>query len=262
MSLLNRLFRWRSRVKTGAPDLHGSVETLSSHVSDENAHPSYLKKGQAVPTGQEANAIAQHRSDQLAHARHFARRPELITTLEEYNAAKNYDFVNDVNNYSRRTGVAPHVVTAFILRQVIEASKAEGVVPSNTGDGKQLLYSDSNGVIKVSTSSVGNANNPVYLLNGTLTPTNPVMTLAGNQTVTGRKTFSTLPQSNAVPTFDTDFVTKQYVDGRQSELPVGFCITTDKTVASAADVHTKIGYGTWELFSEVGTVGYMWKRIG
>ena len=63
-----RGFRWRTRVKIGTPEFGGTeLESLPSHVADDNAHPQYLKKGQAVPTGQEYTIMAKHNSYLLAH---------------------------------------------------------------------------------------------------------------------------------------------------------------------------------------------------
>ena len=116
MAIWQKLFRWRSRVKVGAPDVAGDIETLTAHVADPNAHPDYLKKGQAVPTGQEQTMLAVHRADPQAHAKTSVRRAELLKTLEQYKAAKDSELADTVNNYTK-TDPPPtrHVVTAYVL---------------------------------------------------------------------------------------------------------------------------------------------------
>ena len=124
MAIWQKLFRWRSRVKVGAPDVAGDIETLTAHVADPNAHADYLKKGQAVPTGQEQAMIAAHRADPQAHAKTSVRRAELLKTLEQYKAAKDSELADTVNNYTK-TNPPPtrHVVTAYVLAQVLAAFK-------------------------------------------------------------------------------------------------------------------------------------------
>lgn len=263
MSLISRLFRWRSRITTGAPEA-GSVVTLAGHVADENAHPSYLKKGQAVPTGQEHTVMAKHRADPLAHAKHNVRRSELMRTLDDYHAARDYDLSNVTNNF---TSLAPqsHVVTAYVLQLVLSeaiSTKQTGV-PFNLGDGTQLFVSDENGVLKLSTASAGSNKRPVYLSNGKLTPiaADAVM-VSTNQTIGGTKTFSSIPtvsSDSVVPARSTDLTTKKYVD-QLVYLPINFVVTTSIDINTPAAVKTAIGYGTWELMASVGKVGYMWKR--
>ena len=263
MSVFNKLFRWRSRVKTGAPDIQGDIETLSSHVNDENAHPSYLKKGQAVPTGQEQATLAKHRADPLSHVANLVRRPELLRTLAQYNAAKNSDLVNTINNYTKTSDqVTPHVVTAYVLAQVLASWQDETKLPTNVGDGTYLVYTDDNAVLRQSTSTVGSATEPVYLKNGKITKTDAMVNVAGNQTITGTKTFNTLPKTNATtPTLDNELVPKSYVDSKTGGLPVGFCVTTVSSINTASQVRDLIGYGNWALLIEVANVGYMWQRV-
>lgn len=264
MAIWQKLFRWRSRVKVGAPDVAGDIETLTAHVADPNAHPDYLKKGQAVPTGQEQTMIATHRADPQAHAKTSVRRAELLKTLEQYKAAKDSELADTVNNYTK-TNPPPtrHVVTAYVLAQVLAAFKSEmsGIV-NNVGNGRNLIYSNDSGVLTESHESVGTSTRPVYLFDGTLTELAYDVVLTGSdQTINGVKTFSSLPKSSAAPTQDNQLVNKAYVDAKtNTALPVGFCVVTDKSVSTAAQVAAKMTYGTWALMSEVANVGYMWKR--
>jgi len=180
------LFRWRSRVKTGNPEVAGnSVETLASHVSDTNAHPDYLKKGEAVPTGQEAFAIAQHASSKVAHASTNFRRDEGLKTVSQFRAARAADY-NDVPNNYYSNQPTRHIVTAYVLGLILDGyvdlDMFKNVVKRHydingrlgpVGDGSQLIYIENNadgfGYAVLSTKTIGSPTKPVYLKNGTVT---------------------------------------------------------------------------------------------
>lgn len=49
---------------------------------------------------------------------------------------------------------------------------------------------------------------------GSMSSVRTITYLQGNQTVSGKKTFTTLPESSVVPTTDNQLVNKKYVDGR------------------------------------------------
>ena len=259
-----RGFRWRTRVKIGTPEFGGTeLESLPSHVADDNAHPQYLKKGQAVPTGQEYTIMAKHNSYLLAHMRHLARRDELIRTKLEYQAVMNDEpYVDNANNYSK-TSPARHIVTAHALKEILDDYQKLDSIIRSCGDGTNLIYIDANGTGRVSDKNIGSTSRPVYLKNGMVTqlPYDAVLT-ATNQTIDGRKTFSTVPRlsSNAAyPVDDVDLVNVGYLK-QALRIPIGFHVITDRTITDASTVNTKLGYGTWSLAAEVGNVGYMWVR--
>ena len=118
-SLDSVTFRWHTRVKTGVPELGvGEIETLASHILDENAHPQYIRKGQAVPTGQEYTIVGRHNSYRLAHAPYLVRRDELVRTKTEFANACDGDYIDDANNYGRLAPIR-HVITAGALKAIL-----------------------------------------------------------------------------------------------------------------------------------------------
>ena len=258
------MFRWRTRVTTGVPEVGGmEVETLSSHILDENAHPQYLKKGQAVPTGQEYTIVGRHNSYLLAHMTHLARRDELIRTKEEYDSAKNdAPYVDDANNYSK-TAPKRHIMTARALGDVLNEYQRLDSIIRDCGDGTNLIYIDHAGAGHVSTANIGTLSRPVYLKNGRVTALNCDAVLTeNNQTINGRKTFSIVPNVTidaADPSADTDLVTVAYLK-KASRIPIGFHVITTRSFDTSAKVATALGYGTWSLAAEVGLVAYMWVR--
>ena len=229
------LFRWRSRVKTGNPEVAGnSVETLASHVADTNAHPDYLKKGAAVPTGQEAFAIAQHASNKVAHAPTNFRRDEGLKTVAQFRAARAADY-NDVPNNYYANQPTRHIVTAYVLGLILDGyvdlDMFKNVVKRHydtnnrlgpVGDGSQLIYIEDNadgfGYAVLSTKTIGSLTKPVFVKNGTVTPWSesigttlkPVYVNGGvvtavpyecvfaggniAQTITGLKTYTVIPK--------------------------------------------------------------------
>jgi len=236
---LTKIFRWRSRVKTAAASVAGgSVETLASHVADINAHPDYLKKGSAVPTGQEAAAIARHEISKIGHAKNYLRRGEALRTVDQFNDAKDTDFVENANNYMTGTP-QPHIVTAYVLNQLL-ASASDVMVKHNpgeaVGDGSQIIYVGSDGYVRLSTKNIGSNKIFVYLENGvikacTLTmggETTPVYLVNGefkegiecakrnapNLTRNSGKTEADVPTSPTPSKDDpnTMIATKKYVD--------------------------------------------------
>lgn len=263
-NILSSLFRWRTRVKIGTPEAVGSeIESISSHIADDNAHPQYLKKGQAVPTGQEYTTVAKHGSYLLAHMRNLTRRDELLRTKLEYQAVMNdAPYVDNANNYSK-TNPARHVVTAHVLKEILDDYQKLDSIIRSCGDGTNLIYIDANGTGRVSNRNIGSTTRPVYLKNGTVTPlTSDTVMTEGNQTINGRKEFSVVPRltsSAAYPSNDLDFVNVGYLK-QAIQIPVGFTVTTSTSISTASAVATKLGYGTWELAAEVGTFGYMWLR--
>ena len=291
MAIFSRIFRWRSRVKTGTPELAGnSIETLTSHVSDTSAHPDYFKKGAAVPTGQEAFAIAKHASSKIAHAPYELRRDEALKTLAQYEAAKGKDYVDDSNNFFKD---APnrHVLTAFVLGQIlanyVDVDMFKNVVKRRydenhrlgpVGDGSQLIYiaddADGFGYATVSTKNIGSVNRPVYVLGGVVKeiPYDCVVTGNVDQTINGVKTFVKIPKIEnklTMPIDDEDFVTVAYLKNLLNThrlIPIGgiYVHSIDPTdgVVPAEDIGTDsyLGYGEWELHAYVGNFAVMYKR--
>lgn len=271
-----KLFRWRSRVKTGSPEtVGGGVETLTSHVTDPNAHPQYLKKGSAVPTGQERTILGKHLADKLAHVWYMIRRGELLRTTTEFDAAKDTDYAAMQNNFLREVPV-PHVVTAYVLNQILaiyadkESLKEMVKHPYLTpvGDGTQLLQVQEDGFIVVSHENVGGAAEEgsetvargVYLSDGKITVLPYDSVLVGfDQLIDGTKTFNKTPKVSEAagdPMEDGDLVNLGYLK-RASQLPVN-SIYSNTDMADPAET---LGYGTWELIAELGNFGYAWKRV-
>ena len=262
-----KLFHWRSRVKTGTPEIGGEVETFSSHVTDTNAHPQYLKKGSAVPTGQEATTLGRHLADKLAHVWNLCRRPELLRTKTQFDVAKVHDYAAEDNNFMRNDPV-PHIVTAYVLEQILslyvdkESIKEMVKHPHLTevGDGTQLLRVQEDGFIVVSTSNVGTNVKAVYLKDGKLTelPYDSVLT-GFDQTIDGRKTFNVVPRLTPAagdPQDGRDLVPLDYLENK-FRFPINsiYCNT------DMADPATTLGYGTWSIVAELGHFGYAWKRV-
>ena len=265
MAIFDRLFRWRSRVKTGGPEITGGgVETLSSHTTDENAHPIYLKKGQAVPTGQEYYVMGLHTSDPKSHSKNVLLRAEALKTEAQYHAAKAADYVDNASNYDADIPVR-HIVTAYVLNLLLNKYVAKDDMPKDVGDGTNLIYVDPTGVFRVSNSNIGGSECPVYLKNGKITAlTHNVVFTETAQTINGKKTFSSMPDvtSGVYPVTDNDLVNLGWL--KSHIVPVGFC-TTSTTVIDGAEVTAsvvaaKYGYGTWQRIAELGNYGYLWLR--
>ena len=292
----SRIFRWRSRVKTGTPELAGnSVETLTSHVSDTNAHPDYLKKGTAVPTGQEAFMLAKHTSSKVAHAPYETRRDELLKTLAQYEQAKDQDLVDVANNYYKGVPMR-HVLTAFVLDQIlagyVDVDMFKNVVKRHydeeghlnaVGDGSQLIYIENNsdgfGYAMLSTKSIGSQTKPVYVVGGVVKEVPYECVLAGgnvDQNITGVKTFVKIPKisnANTLPSADVDFVTVAYLK-KYAQIPVGGVYThifktgrvtsgsttTEPVAYSESEIAAKLGYGTWAKLAYAGDYACMYVR--
>lgn len=184
--VITNVFRVRHRVRAGTPEAAGSsVETIASHVSDTNAHPDYLKKGGAVPSGQESAVLAMHASNQVAHAPVSIRRAETLKTKNQYDQAKSTDYVDMANNYFAGQPIR-HVVTAYVLNQIlkdyVDSAMFKNVVKRRmdidgtmgpVGDGSQLIFieddADGFGYAALSTKTIGSSIKPVFLNNGTIT---------------------------------------------------------------------------------------------
>ena len=276
-------FHWHSRVKTGGPEnINGDVETIPSHVSDENSHPSYLKKGQAVPSGQALYVMEQHRASTLSHVKNLVRRDELLGSHGEgdeavkdyYNANNNTDYNKSEANYSAATPIK-HVITSYALRCILQDYAPRQDLEA--GDGTNLIMLH-NGVASESDADIGTETRPVRLANGRITPlqSDAVMTGDVDQSVSGQKTFTkVVPRVSDIsimPKADVDLVTVAYLK-QARQIPVGFCMMTNTTVLNddgtdtgteytSAKVAEKLQYGEWEKIAELGHFAYVWLRIG
>ena len=184
--VITNVFRVRHRVRAGTPEAAGSsIETIASHVSDTNAHPDYLKKGGAVPSGQESAVLAMHAVNRVAHAPVSIRRAETLRTKNQYDQAKSTDYVDTANNYFAGHPIR-HVVTAYVLNQIlkdyVDSAMFKNVVKRRmdtdgsmgpVGDGSQLIFieddADGFGYAALSTKTIGSSIKPVFLNNGTIT---------------------------------------------------------------------------------------------
>jgi len=264
-------FHWHSRAKTGGPEnVNGDIETLASHVTDENSHPYYLKKGQVVPSGEAQIVFAQHvngTAGTSGHSKHFVRRDELMvgpedTVLAYYNQVKGTDYSNMVSNW-QADNPRKHVITAYILNIILGQYVLKSEMPRNWGDGTNLIYVDEHGNYCVSNANIGTEKRPVYLKNGRITalPSDSVL-VDGSQIINGKKRFSSCPSVTSIevsPSAPEDFVTIDYL--RRFLVPVGFCVTTNLDFTTSQDVHDALGFGVWQLKSEIGNFAYMWERI-
>lgn len=270
-----KLFRWKSRVKSGTPEVAGgAVETLASHVSDENAHPDYLKKGAVVPTGQEATSMGKHLADKIAHAWHLIRRPELLRTKAEFVRAKEKDYAQDFDNFLKAHGVEPHIVTAYVLGLILQDYVDKDTIKEMVkhkyqeavGDGSQLLYvagstdDAKDGFVHLSDKNIGTDIRPVYLKKGTITPLKHDAVLTdGDQVINGTKEFNKTPKvtiNAGDPQLDLDLVNLGYLK-RALQLPIHSIYSN----TDMADPRTTLGYGTWQIIAELGNFGYAWERI-
>lgn len=113
----NSSFRFRTKKTVGSPSAGGCGQiTLASHVGDTNAHPQYMKRGEKIG---EFN-IGPHLLDAISHADNFARRAELTEGKRDYLHHRFMSLLNDPNNYRAELEVKRHIITAYVLRQVLE----------------------------------------------------------------------------------------------------------------------------------------------
>lgn len=217
-----------------------------------------LKDFKAAPVEDEKTMLGRHTIDPLAHAPNVTSRKELLRTLEEFEAAKSLQLADDPNNYMRNDP-QPHVVTAYVLNQIISQftpsvsieelwkavrKNAEDITfcikrtdrTVGVGDGTQLLWVDATGVLQLSTQTIGDVHQPVFLRNGKL------------QTITGPV------GSEETPVYIDE--TGTFQECKMSVFPVGSCFIT----AEQTNPNSMLGYGTWTLVAEVGHVGFIWRR--
>lgn len=125
----NSSFRFRTKKVVGSPNAVGCGQvTMASHQGDSNAHPQYLKKGETVGTF----SIASHLASELDHAMRYARRMEIVEGKRDYLMNRYVSLVNDPNNYNALLEPRRHIITAYVLRHILEdMGLDEGV---NIGD--------------------------------------------------------------------------------------------------------------------------------
>lgn len=111
-------FKFGIRKAVGTPSAEGAMgtETLASHTSNPSAHADYVRKGCIPKVFDET----EHLLTKTAHASNYLRRDEVMTSRLEYVLAKDKSYTKDSSNYMKESGLQRHVVTAFVLRQVLD----------------------------------------------------------------------------------------------------------------------------------------------
>ena len=86
-------------------------------------------------------------------------------------------------------------------------------ISDDTPDSKTIVRFDAIISGQITTVSIRkNSTRTLGIMVNSETRTNAVLTSAVNQTISGTKTFATLPESSVVPTTDNQLVNKKYVD--------------------------------------------------
>lgn len=111
-------FRFGIRKAVGTPSAEGAMgtETLASHTSNPSAHADYVRKN-CIPRVFDET---EHLLNKTVHASNYLRRDEVMTSHMDYILAKDTSYTKDSSNYTKEDGVKRHVVTAFVLRQVLD----------------------------------------------------------------------------------------------------------------------------------------------
>ena len=130
MATISNDFRFRVSKAVGSPSVQGAagVETLANHTESVNPHPQYMRK---TAVKDEFNPT-EHIQKRSQHARNYALRDELMTTKLEYEKYKGTSLSRDANNYLAPHGVKAHVVTAFVLNQILADVGLDGSVAALT----------------------------------------------------------------------------------------------------------------------------------
>jgi len=123
-------FRFRVSKAVGSPAVQGaaSVETLANHTSNPQPHPQYMRKS-AV---EQSKNLTEHLQSRTDHARNHALRDELMTSKLEYEKYKNISLSRDASNYLAPSGIKAHVITAFVLNQILQDVGLDGSVKALT----------------------------------------------------------------------------------------------------------------------------------
>ena len=111
-------FRFGVRKTVGSPSVEGAmgIETLASHAANPSAHCDYVRKG-TIPR---VFDVSEHLTNPLDHCNGFLRRDEVMTSHLEFVKAKLKSYTGDASNYQKLSGLQRHVVTAFVLNQVLD----------------------------------------------------------------------------------------------------------------------------------------------
>lgn len=111
-------FKFGIRKAVGTPSAEGAMgtETLASHTSNPSAHADYVRKN-CIPRVFDET---EHLLSKTVHASNYLRRDEVMTSRLDYVLAKDSSYTKDSSNYMKEDGVRRHVVTAFVLRQVLD----------------------------------------------------------------------------------------------------------------------------------------------
>ena len=119
-------FRFRVSKAVGSPSVQGaaSMETIANHTEDPHPHPQYMRKSYV---GLEFD-LTQHLARRLDHANNYALRDEITTTKLEYEKYKLISLAHDASNYLSLTGVKPHLITSFVLNQILKDVGIDGSV--------------------------------------------------------------------------------------------------------------------------------------
>ena len=123
-------FRFRVSKAVGSPSVQGagSMETLANHTENPHPHPQYMRKSYVgLDLG-----LTEHLANRLHHARNYALRDELTTTKLEYERYKLISLARDVSNYMAESGVKAHVITAYVLNQILDDVGLDGSVEALT----------------------------------------------------------------------------------------------------------------------------------
>ena len=110
-------FRFRVSKAVGSPSVQGAagIETLANHTENPHPHPQYMRKSY-VGMGM---TFTEHFASRTHHARNHALRDELTTSKLEYERYKLISLVHDADNYLADSGIKAHVITAYVLNQIL-----------------------------------------------------------------------------------------------------------------------------------------------
>lgn len=113
----NSSFRFRTKKVVGSPSAEGNGQhTIASHIGDADPHPNYLLKGEESRPFD----ISEHLAAVLDHAVGYIRRGEVAEGKRDYLQNRFLSLINDPNNYGALLQAKRHVITAYVLNQVLE----------------------------------------------------------------------------------------------------------------------------------------------
>ena len=123
-------FRFRVSKAVGSPSVQGAatMETLANHTENPHPHPQYMRKSYV---GMEMG-LTEHLANRLHHARNYALRDELTTSKLDYERYKLQSLAHDASNYMTQSGVKAHVITSYVLNQILTDVGLDGSVKALT----------------------------------------------------------------------------------------------------------------------------------